>query len=573
MKKILLSISLFLSVGIISVFAVNSFNVDSSNFSFNKSSKKNSVLNTFESDYKLSAKVSTTNEELEEEIIELTKKTTYLLLGEMNKKDESSEDYHKRHQEYLSLRYAPEIPKGDGLFGYDDDSQEYMDDMVSGITIPTMFNSFNELGIVYSSYGDIRVAQSNDTVLSVITLPNVRMKEENKEEPMKYNTIETNLRIYYSFKKWEGEYKLYYLLGEYGDDIEEYFSTVDSNENKGTMQLAPTYDSNLKNIYDYSKLERVTNDELNNIYNSNKDNIVVLNSHYNNYSIAGANGFYISDGLIVTSWNFLEKSLIEAQYIVITDSNGNYLDMEGIVTVNPETDIAVIKLKNKTNKKVNLADSSSLKVEDPIFTISSKTGVGLTVQTGIVISNDGYIQSAIPLNEFDEGSPLLNKDGLVVGMNTSKQINSATSLAVTSNVLKEIQDKFLNNDFGSIKVISFEELKEKYYYVNYNEEVIENSIPKSKWNTYKKIGDIEDTISLELVKASYKDGVVSLRYKNDISNYISSMQLSSSFREELIKEGYKEVLTSGDKYVYENNKYQVIIMEEFDYLIVVMVKL
>ena len=41
----------------------------------------------------------------------------------------------------------------------------------------------------------------------------------------------------------------------------------------------------------------------------------------------------------------------------------------------------------------------------------------------------------------------------------------------------------------------------------------------------------------------------------------------------LIDDGYKEILNSSKKSIYENNKYQIIIIEEFDYLIVVMVKL
>ena len=77
----------------------------------------------------------------------------------------------------------------------------------------------------------------------------------------------------------------------------------------------------------------------------------------------------------------------------------------------------------------------------------------------------------------------------------------------------------------------------------------------------------------KLVKASYKDNIVSLRYKNSISNYISSMQLAVSFKEQLINDGYKEILKSSSKCIYENGKYQIVIMEEFDYLIVMMVVL
>ena len=88
-----------------------------------------------------------------------------------------------------------------------------------------------------------------------------------------------------------------------------------------------------------------------------------------------------------------------------------------------------------------------------------------------------------------------------------------------------------------------------------------------------KIGDIENNIKMELVKANYDNGIVSLRYKNKISDYISGMQLAASYKEQLVKDGYQEILNSSSKCIYQNKKYQIIIMDEFDYLIVVMVKL
>ena len=215
----------------------------------------------------------------------------------------------------------------------------------------------------------------------------------------------------------------------------------------------------------------------------------------------------------------------------------------------------------------------SLSTENPVVTISSKLGTGLVLQKGIVISNDDYIQTSIPLVDTDAGSPLFDKNGKVVGINTSKSTNTSVSISVNSKVLSEVQEKFATVDFDSIETISFEKLKSEYYYVKYNEEKIDNSISEAVWKKYSKIGDIEDNIKLKLLKANYQDGIVSLRYKNNISQYIPSMQLAAIFTEQLISDGYKEVLNSSSKAIYENEDYKIIIMDEFDYLIVVMVRL
>ena len=104
-------------------------------------------------------------------------------------------------------------------------------------------------------------------------------------------------------------------------------------------------------------------------------------------------------------------------------------------------------------------------------------------------------------------------------------------------------------------------------------EKVKKNIPANKWKVYSKIGNIEKNILLKLVKSGYKDGIVSLRYYNKISDYIDNMQMAIGFKEQLIKDGYREELLSSKKCIYKNNKYKVIIMSEFDYLIVVMVKL
>ena len=407
----------------------------------------------------------------------------------------------------------------------------------------------------------------------MVLLPNIKIKEENEKNSEKYDLKNENLVIYYYFIKIDDTYRLCYLYGEYGNTVQKYFDELESNELKGNMAISSSYQSDLSTLYNYDKLNSITDDKLNQIYNQNINNLVYLSSYYNTSVVNNANGFFIGNGVVITTWNFLEKALIEAQYISVRDSNSNVYEIDGIITANLETDVVLIKLKNKTESTINLSSSAELKTEDPLITISSKSGVSYIIQKGIVISNDGYIQSSIPLLNNDEGSPILNSEGQVVGMNTSKSTNASISMAINSQVLKEAKEKFDNIDFDSIQTISFEKLKEDYYYLKYNNENVINAIPKGVWKKYLKIGDIENNIKMELVKANYDNGIVSLRYKNKISDYISGMQLAASYKEQLVKDGYQEILNSSSKCIYQNKKYQIIIMDEFDYLIVVMVKL
>lgn len=574
-KRYLILIAVCFSICSITVYALSlEFNFDSSKLSFSTNSKQSSIADKFDDKYQLSYSLKGEDAETEEEIKELTKKTTYLLLGDFNNENESSEDYYKRHKDYQEMAAYNYFPKDkNSSSGYDETNPLYRYVIASELAIPQLFNSFNELGIIYNSYGDIRVTISGDLVISTLTLPDVKMKEEDKDNSMNYKTIKTNLIIYYYFLKIDGTYRLTYLYGETTDNVSKYFNELEDSETKTTMAIATSYDSNLSSIYNFDKLNALSENDINNIYNSNLKNVVYLRSYYNNKVVSNGNGVFINDGIILTTWSFLEKALINSQYLTIKDNTGITYNLDGIVTANPETDVAVIKLKEKSGTCIQLGNKNDIKIEDPAITLSSKSGTGLTIQKGIVIANGDYVQTSIPLTETDKGSPLFDSKGNLIGVNTSKSINSSISMAINLDVIKEIQDKFNSIEFESIKTISFEDLKNEYYYTKYNEENVVNSISKSKWNKYKKIGNIEETIKLELVKASYKDGIVSLRYKNNISNYISSMQLSVSFKEQLIKDGYEEKMNSSSKCIYENKNYQIIIMDEFDYLIIVMVKL
>lgn len=572
MKKLkhLIILSLFVAV---SVSAVSGFFIDSSKLAYTVGTKTDKVQDNFDKSYKLNSKIEEVESSVQKEVEEVTKKATNLLLGDFNNTNESGEKYFQRYKKYKDLMYSPEVPKKEGTFsGYDEDSEEYKDSLYTSFALPQLFDSFNALNIVYNSYGDIRVTTSGRYFISMVVIRGVTVNESSDEDPYKYERVETDLVIYFSFVKYKGEYKLYYIRGETRDNMEQYINWLGEEESKGGTTLSARFTSETSDVYSHAKVDALSQDTLNSIMNSNINKVVVLNGVYNSEIKSSANGFFIKEGLIVTTWTFVKSALNNCQTISIFDSNGNAYAMDGIVTINPDTDVAVIKIKTPSGSGVNLGDTSSLASLDPALTLSSKMGVGFILQKGVVISNSGYLQLTAAVGDNDQGSPVLDQNGNVIGMNTNQQVNSGVAVAINTKALKEVQDMFKDKEFSSIKAVKFSKLKENYYQ-KYDEEIVLNSIPKSKWKTYSKIGDIENTIGLDLVKASYKDGIVSLRYINKISDFVGTMQLSDSFSSKLVEDGYKLISEGATKKVYSNNKYKVVIMSEFDYLIVVMVKL
>lgn len=563
-KRLIVLLVILAIFGTTSFAAINGIVINDETFL--KFNKEKTLLSNFDKSYDVENNLENEDSEIKDKITELTKRTTYLLLGEANSENESSEDYYKRHKDYLELRYNPDIPKNANS-ELDKDSQEYKDDIVSGISVPGMFLKLNELDIKYNSYGRVKVAVVDDKeVISSITLKNIKMKKQSNQDPMKYDIVKTDLKMYYFFKKLNEEYKLFYLYGETNDDLES-----NINEEKRTSTTNEDYDSKLENVYDFSKAKAITDETLKNIYNENKSKVVFLNSLYNSEIITSANGFFINEGLIITTYNFVEKSLVGAQDIIISDTQGIAYELDGIVTMNADNDTAILKVKNKNLNFIQIQDSEKRKKEDAIISLNSKDGAKLTTSRGIIIAPNKSMETSVIATEEIQGSPLFDIDGKLVGMINSKTLDMSVSSATDLDIVKAYYEKFLDKKVEEIKSVSFKELKENYY-IKYNEEKDINKLQTSKLSEFKGAENIDNLIKLKLVKSFYKDGIVSLRYKNEIYKYIDTMYFAGKFKEELKNNGYEEKNISKTKAIYERNKNKIIIMTEFNYLIIIMVK-
>ena len=429
----------------------------------------------------------------------------------------------------------------------------------------TYKNKKYELGGIVITYDDIsikEVSNNNQYVVSTIMLENAKVNNQDNYD---------NLIINYYFKLINGDYKLERINIENKDNIVNYLGDSKSSEKANEIIASKKYISNDSN-YDYTKLKNLTDSNIKEIYNKNSKNIVLLNTIAYSAIVNRATGFFISNGVIVTSWSYLQNSFIQGQTIVVSDIYDNTYKIDGLVTLDSNNDIAVLKLSKEVNRKVSFS-LDTLNKNDPVIAITSKTGVGLTTVTGIVSSSSkDSIISVLPLSKNDWGSPLFNSNGDVIGMNTSKLINSEISNASNIEKLKSLQSELLKVKFKDIKVKKIENIKREYYYQNKNVEEINNSISENIWDKFKNIGNIEETIFLDLIKASYYDNAVSLRYENKTSPYIDTFSYITDFTNELEKQGYKKEVSYNEKILYKKGPKKVIIMEEFNYLIIVLVE-
>lgn len=158
-------------------------------------------------------------------------------------------------------------------------------------------------------------------------------------------------------------------------------------------------------------------------------------------------GFIIStDGYIITNNHVVENS----KSIKVSFADGRKVDAE-IKGLDPSTDIGLLKIYESGLKALSFADSDKLHAGQIAIAIGNPMGLQHTVTTGVVSAlgrtlraNNGrliddVIQTDAALNPGNSGGPLVNSQGLVIGVNTAV-ISMAQGLcfAVSSNLVAYI---------------------------------------------------------------------------------------------------------------------------------------
>ncbi len=99
-----------------------------------------------------------------------------------------------------------------------------------------------------------------------------------------------------------------------------------------------------------------------------------------------------------------------------------------VVSVDAETDLAVLKIDKKNLFHLELADSDEVEKGELVFAFGSPLGLENSVTRGIVSSTARqlsrespmiYIQTDAAVNPGNSGGPLFNLNGRLVGINSS----------------------------------------------------------------------------------------------------------------------------------------------------------
>lgn len=155
--------------------------------------------------------------------------------------------------------------------------------------------------------------------------------------------------------------------------------------------------------------------------------------------ISTGSGFVVSpDGMVVTN-----------NHVVGTTDRVDVFMLDGqvltgrVVERNPGTDLALIRLETGSMAALAIMDSpDGMRVGDEVLalgypSVSSSLSISLTVTRGIVssirtVGGVVMVQTDAAINPGNSGGPLVNRDGVVIGVNTARLIETPDGRPLTN---------------------------------------------------------------------------------------------------------------------------------------------
>jgi serine protease Do len=151
-------------------------------------------------------------------------------------------------------------------------------------------------------------------------------------------------------------------------------------------------------------------------------------------------GFIVDPrGYIITNNHVVDKA--DKIYVKLAsdpDNNADHGRPAKIVGVDPDTDVAVIKIDSTSSlPSVKMGNSDSTEVGEWVVAIGEPFELSKTVTAGIISAKNRtiepgakgqfqhFIQTDAAINPGNSGGPLINMDGQVIGVNTAIYTNTA----------------------------------------------------------------------------------------------------------------------------------------------------
>src|SRR3989304_4948134 len=177
------------------------------------------------------------------------------------------------------------------------------------------------------------------------------------------------------------------------------------------------------------------------IFRENNNAVVVIVAYdKEGEPISQGSGFVVrGDGAIATNYHVISNAAD-----IRVRAGDREFKVEGLLHVDKENDIVILKADVKNIPAVKLGDIGGVNVGEKVYVISSPQGLENTISDGVlsglreITPGRKILQITAPVSEGSSGGPVFNENGEVIGVATFL-IKGAQNLnfAMPVNLVKE----------------------------------------------------------------------------------------------------------------------------------------
>ncbi|GEM_PF-1585064 len=202
------------------------------------------------------------------------------------------------------------------------------------------------------------------------------------------------------------------------------------------------------------------------IFEKTKNAVAIINIYDENRNLIriGAGFTYTPDGQIVTTYNLVDGGT----YIKLKVNDKEYIPVS-LYKIDRRRDIVVYKIDDNNLPFLSIANSDYVKVGDKVFTIGNPRGFERSFSEGIISAKRDfgagkvYFQFTGQLTKGMEGSPLLDENGDVIGIISSKPyMEKDLNFAIQINSVRDILESMEVKNYSVPNFFVYEQPQTNY---------------------------------------------------------------------------------------------------------------
>ena len=175
--------------------------------------------------------------------------------------------------------------------------------------------------------------------------------------------------------------------------------------------------------------------------------VVVIEGKTDSGGVLGSGFIVTKDGKIVTNFHVIRNMRSASVQL----ANGNSFDSVSVLATDEHRDLAILKVAGTNLAVLELGNSDSLTVGEPVVAVGSPRGLEGTVTAGILSSvrdsGEGFkvLQTDAAVNPGNSGGPLVNGSGQAIGvvsfkLRSSEGLNFAIPIGYVRALLTGSQE-------------------------------------------------------------------------------------------------------------------------------------